>query len=142
MMRTYAVERGYPAGWQRPAGVQWRTIDPSTGLLLAAGCLPEYGSPADELFIEGSQPATTCPHRDFWSDLWGRLGGIFGGGRDDPDHEILGDDDELSGPPSRERRQEEIRREAEQRRRAIEDFLEQRARELSERARAERRRGG
>jgi penicillin-binding protein 1A len=80
MMRAYASERGFPQGWQQPAGVLWREIDPSTGLVLADGCLPEYGQPTDELFIAGPTPATTCPHRDVWSDLFAR--GHLGGGKE------------------------------------------------------------
>jgi penicillin-binding protein 1A len=143
MMRTVASERGYPEGWQQPPGVLWREIDPSTGLLLADGCLPEYGVPANELFIAGTQPATTCPHRDFWSDLWGRLGGVFGGGREEPEHDVIGEGD--AQPPTtaeRTRRQAEMRREADKRRRDIEQFLEERAKELRERMREQRRRGG
>src|SRR5690606_24188755 len=45
MMRSYANERGYPRDWQRPGGVLVRQIDPSSGMLLADGCQPEYGSP-------------------------------------------------------------------------------------------------
>ena len=160
MMRTYAGERGYPEGWQQPAGVLWREIDPNTGLALASGCTPEYGAPAGEIFIAGAQPATSCPHRDFWGDLWDRLGGIFGGsGEAAPERDVLGD----RGPGPRtsreradqverreesrrremedflERREAELRREAERRRQEMEDFLEQRARELRDRA---RRRGG
>jgi penicillin-binding protein 1A len=143
MMRTLAAERGYPEGWQQPPGVLWREIDPNTGLMLADGCLPEYGAPANELFIAGTQPATTCPHRDFWSDLWGRLGGIFGGGREEPEHNVIGGGDDPTQPQAeRRRRQGELQRQAEQRRREIQEFLEQRSRELRERAREQRRRGG
>jgi len=150
MMRTYASERGYPDDWAQPAGVLWREIDPSTGMVLAAGCLPEYGSPADEVFLTDAQPPSTCPHRDFWGDLWGRIGGIFGGGRDDDDREpdVLGA--ERPRGPARssdrqaeiERRQEQLEREAERRQREIEDFLTRRARELEQRARDNGRRGG
>ncbi|NJD10544.1 MAG: PBP1A family penicillin-binding protein [Gemmatimonadetes bacterium] len=139
MMRTYASARGYPAGWQQPPGVLWREIDPSTGMVLAAGCMPAYGSPADELFIADNPPATTCPHRDFWSDLWGRLGGIFGGGRENPAPDVIGGDDSRSEQRARAQ-EEELRRQLERRQREIEDFLRRRADELRERA--QRRRGG
>jgi penicillin-binding protein 1A len=143
MMRTYAGERGYSDGWQQPSGILWQEIDPSTGLVLAPGCLPEYGLPTSEVFIAGAKPGTACPHRDFWGDLWGRLGSVFG------ERDVLGDSEtDGAARSSAERareplgRQEEIRRQAGQRQLDIEDFLEQRSRELQQRARAERRQGG
>jgi penicillin-binding protein 1A len=134
MMRTYAAERGYPEDWPQPPGILWRDIDPSTGLLLAAGCMPEYGSPSQELFLADVQPATACPHRDWWGDLWGRIGGILGGGNDD-DRERPADDDRWERRQRElERQRERLERDAQKRQREIEDFLARRAREL-ERAR-------
>jgi penicillin-binding protein 1A len=163
MMRSYEREQGLAGEWRMPAGVRLHTIDPSSGLLLAEGCQPEWGSPANELFIAGNEPATACPYRDWWGDFWGRIGSIFDGEEEEEgDRDVLGADP-LPGRRDREaeiedyrrKRREHIERERAQteraqaersrqeeleRARAMEDFLRRRSEALRERA--NRRRSG
>ncbi|HSJ16427.1 MAG TPA: PBP1A family penicillin-binding protein [Longimicrobiales bacterium] len=157
MMRAVERERGAGGEWRMPSGVRLRTIDPNSGLLLAEGCQPEWGSPANELFIAGNEPATACPYRDWWSDLWGRIGGVLGGGRTEPRNgDVLGADP-LPGRRDREadiedfrrRRREQLERdrlersgqEEADRSRQMEEFLRQRSEALRERANRRRPRG-
>ena len=48
-------------------------IDPASGLLLADGCLPEWGPSRTEVFLADAIPEVTCP-REEYIDFWGRLG--------------------------------------------------------------------
>ncbi|HYD48810.1 MAG TPA: penicillin-binding transpeptidase domain-containing protein, partial [Terriglobales bacterium] len=53
-----------PLGWEPPEPVYHRLIDPGTGLPLARGCWPRFGSPKREYFIEGVVPRPHCPGRE------------------------------------------------------------------------------
>lgn len=79
VMRQVYAERPAPPAWRPPQDVVERRIDPGTGLVLQDGCEPSGGGARTEIFVAGSVPATACPHRDFWSDFWNRVGGVFGG---------------------------------------------------------------
>jgi penicillin-binding protein 1A len=126
LMRTFYAERRAAPVWQIPANVTQRRIDPYTGYVLEDGCQPRYGDAASELFVRGSLPASACPYRDWWGDLWDRIGGVFGGGRDrdrDGAQRRRNDDGVRGIPPSRERtRQEEM-----------DDFLRRRSERIRER---------
>jgi 1A family penicillin-binding protein len=131
VMRQVYAQRAQPREWQAPAGVVRRHVDPNSGLLLESGCQTHGGNVGSELFTASNLPATTCPYRDFWSDLWRRVGG---GPR------------EMQGPPppppprggarSRDQamdeylqqRSEQLRRQAEQRARQEERRAQQRGR--------------
>ena len=114
IMRTfYTQRRGWP-GWRVPSNVTERRIDPYTGYVLENGCQPQYGTAASELFIAGNVPASSCPYRDWWGDIWDRIGGVFGGGgrnppddqrrRDNDDDDDDGNDEDVRAvPQSRER---------------------------------------
>jgi penicillin-binding protein 1A len=60
MRRMYASGKS-PGGWQRPESVIEQRVDPSTGLLLPAGCSPRRGRAGEELFLKYAQPASACP---------------------------------------------------------------------------------
>jgi 1A family penicillin-binding protein len=75
IMRQVHGERPGATEWPRPAGVVSRRVDPGTGLVLSEGCHPRYGSAATEIFMERHVPSTVCPYRDYWRDLWDRMGG-------------------------------------------------------------------
>jgi 1A family penicillin-binding protein len=75
IMRQVHAERPAAAEWPRPPGVVARRIDPGTGLVLGDGCAPRYGPASTEIFMEKHIPATVCPYRDYWRDLWDRMGG-------------------------------------------------------------------
>jgi penicillin-binding protein 1A len=164
MMRTWERERGPAPDWRMPNGVRVRSIDPASGLILAEGCQPEWGSPMNELFIAGNEPATACPYRDWWGDFWGRVGEIFSGtDSDDRDLDVLGADPlprrrdrESDIEDFRRRRSEQIQRERAQgaraeaeraraaqveRAREMEEFLRRRSEALRQQAERERRRG-
>jgi len=47
--------------WRRPSNLLELRVDPATGLVLREGCRPLRGSARTELFIEGHEPASTCP---------------------------------------------------------------------------------
>jgi 1A family penicillin-binding protein len=81
VMRQLYRERPVPPDWRAPTGVLAYRIDPYTGLVLQDGCYPGASAEATEIFIAQYVPASTCPYRDFWSDFWNRVGGIFGGER-------------------------------------------------------------
>jgi 1A family penicillin-binding protein len=74
IMRQVHAERPGTTEWPRPPGVVSRRVDPGTGLVLAEGCHPRYGSATSEIFLERAIPATVCPYRDYWRDLWDRMG--------------------------------------------------------------------
>jgi 1A family penicillin-binding protein len=96
IMRQVYAEREEPAAWTAPTGIQQFRIDPETGLVLQDGCEPYSGGAATEIFTAANVPEAACPYRDFWSDFWNRVGGVFGG-RDDRsnrnrDHVLGGDE--------------------------------------------------
>jgi penicillin-binding protein 1A len=64
MMQRFYTGRKPPAPWHRPDGVVARSVDPATGLLLKEGCSPVSGTPYEELFLAGAQPAAWCPGRE------------------------------------------------------------------------------
>jgi 1A family penicillin-binding protein len=84
IMRQVYAERPMPEAWIAPAGVQQLRIDPYTGLVLQDGCEPYGVGASTEIFTATNIPATACPYRDFWSDFWNRVGGVFNsrGGRE------------------------------------------------------------
>jgi penicillin-binding protein 1A len=61
IMRKVYSGRKMPGAWEAPESVVRRSVDPSSGMLLAAGCKPARGSVQRELFLSYAQPATTCP---------------------------------------------------------------------------------
>jgi penicillin-binding protein 1A len=83
VMRALYTKRPQPTGWDVPADVLRRRIDPYTGMALQEGCEPRYGDAEAELFVPGNLPETACPYRNWWGDFWDRVGGIFGGRDDD-----------------------------------------------------------
>ncbi|HSJ06461.1 MAG TPA: PBP1A family penicillin-binding protein, partial [Longimicrobiales bacterium] len=136
VMRQIYRERTEPEPWRVPAGVIRHRIDPYTGLVLQDGCEPRGSSAATEIFISRNVPATACPYRDFWSDFWNRVGGVFGGGaeeRSGRDRVIGGSRDirvesESPRPPQGPGRAEP--RPPATGDRQIEEFLRQRSEEL------------
>lgn len=78
--RVFArIGGGRPAWPDRPPGVVARAVDGGTGRLLEEGCY-SYGGIRRELFLEGTEPPTTCPRHprrgfgrlsDFFRDLFG-----------------------------------------------------------------------
>jgi 1A family penicillin-binding protein len=131
IMRTLFAERRASPAWQIPSNVKQRQIDPYTGYVLEDGCQPQYGTAASELFIDGNLPASSCPYRDWWGNVWDRIGGIFNGRgneRRDEDGGRRRDDGAADAgmrgvPRSRERtRQEEM-----------DDFLRRRSDKLRDR---------
>jgi 1A family penicillin-binding protein len=107
VMREVYTKRPAPREWQQPADVVQRRIDPGTGLVLQDGCEPGGGGARTEIFVAGHLPPTACPYRDFWSDFWNRMGGVFGGrgreeARNERDHVLRGGRDDGragAGPP-------------------------------------------
>jgi 1A family penicillin-binding protein len=75
IMRQVYADRPAPPAWQAPTGVVARRIDPWSGLVLGEGCHPHSGGATTEIFLARSVPATVCPYRSFWTDLWSRMGG-------------------------------------------------------------------
>jgi penicillin-binding protein 1A len=59
LMRELGGEAG--GGWRRPSNLLELRVDPATGLLLHEGCTPLHGDARTELFIEGHEPASSCP---------------------------------------------------------------------------------
>jgi 1A family penicillin-binding protein len=64
IVRRYSQERTPPEPWAPPAGLVERTVEPSSGLVLAEGCRPASGEPYRELFLEELVPAAWCPGRE------------------------------------------------------------------------------
>ncbi|MEX1183608.1 MAG: PBP1A family penicillin-binding protein [Gemmatimonadota bacterium] len=77
VMRQLYTSRKTPPEWQVPDGVLRFDIDPYTGLVLQAGCLPRSSRAESELFIEEHLPPAACPYRDYWGGFWDRLGDVF-----------------------------------------------------------------
>ena len=63
LARVYQT-RPVPPPWRAPAGVIPHWIDPPTGLVISAGCAPQRGFAAKELFLKGKEPASYCPGRE------------------------------------------------------------------------------
>jgi penicillin-binding protein 1A len=61
LMRAVHSSRPIPEAWAQPGSVVERSVDPPSGLILADGCRPESGDPADELFLRSDLPSTICP---------------------------------------------------------------------------------
>ena len=61
IMRRYYGDNRDPGEFAVPPGIVHRSVDPESGLLLEEGCWPRYGEPANEVFIEGTEPETVCP---------------------------------------------------------------------------------
>jgi penicillin-binding protein 1A len=74
MMRRIYARRPDPGDFQMPAGVVRRSVDPASGLVLEDGCWPSYDEPASEVFLEGTEPGTVCPNRNWVTDLFEELG--------------------------------------------------------------------
>ena len=60
LMRELGRDAG-TGSWPRPSNLLELRVDPTTGLVLRDGCRPLRGSARTELFIEGHEPASTCP---------------------------------------------------------------------------------
>jgi penicillin-binding protein 1A len=89
MSRIYR-KREMPTGWNAPANVVTRLIDPQSGLVLEDGCYPEYGNPVQEVFLAQFEPETVCPRRgdmDFFEAIGDWLNDVFNGGSDVPEPE-------------------------------------------------------
>lgn len=81
MMRRIYRERPVPSGFIVPDQVVVRFVDPESGLVLESGCVPRYGNPVREVFLEGTEPETVCPRHQnetIFQMLEGFLGDIFG----------------------------------------------------------------
>ncbi len=61
IMRKVYSARKMPAEWKAPESVVRRSVDPTSGMVIAAGCKPARGEVRRELFLSYAQPATTCP---------------------------------------------------------------------------------
>jgi 1A family penicillin-binding protein len=161
IMRQVYASRAAPGDWAQPADVVHRRIDPYTGLVLQEGCQTQDGSSRVEIFVVGAVPATACPYRDFWSDFWNRIGGAFGGGRNDGgarDNVLRGGRDArveserrqarppaAPRPPPGQRGRGNQQESARSQQEAAEEFLRRRSEELrrqAERAQRNRGRGG
>ncbi len=58
---------GHPArGFRPPPGIVTARIDPTSGLRVSAGC----PGGMDEIFIQGTEPAETCPESEFLLVSW------------------------------------------------------------------------
>ncbi|MGH7459534.1 MAG: penicillin-binding transpeptidase domain-containing protein, partial [Longimicrobiales bacterium] len=83
MRRVYA-NRPDPGDFEVPAGIVHRMTDPESGLVLQDGCFPRWEDPVREVFLEGQQAETICPHYGNALDDW--ISGILRrlqGGRED-----------------------------------------------------------
>jgi 1A family penicillin-binding protein len=134
IMRQVYAQRPAPRAWQAPANVVEYRIDPYTGLVLQDGCEPRGMAAGSEIFIAGAVPATACPYRDFWSDFWNRIGGVFGGNRG-PDRRgrndgAIGGHDPRTENERRGQRQDAV---VPDRQREVEEFLRRRSEELRRR---------
>ena len=85
MMRRIYRTRPMPGGFIVPDGVIVRFVDPESGMVLEDGCVPRYGNPQREVFLEKTEPATTCPR--YQSDnFFESIGHFFDDLFDDDDH--------------------------------------------------------
>jgi 1A family penicillin-binding protein len=147
IMRALYAERPIPDAWLPPPGVQEYRVDPYTGLVLQDGCEPYGYGASTEIFTASNVPRTACPYRDFWSDFWNRVGGVFNGGGSDRARQER--DNVLGG--GRDARIESERRgsapppQAQQRGRsrddAMEEFLRQRSEQLRRQQQQQQQRG-
>ncbi|HEX6308397.1 MAG TPA: PBP1A family penicillin-binding protein [Longimicrobiales bacterium] len=130
IMRQYYADREVPE-WEMPAGVLEYRVDPYTGLVLEDGCRPNGYYETSELFLRDYVPETDCPYRDWWTDFWNRVGGVFGG-RDDAARRGR-DLDEWQR--QREERMREEERRVREREREIDEFMRERSRRLRQQGR-------
>jgi 1A family penicillin-binding protein len=151
VMRQVYSERPMPNPWLTPPDVLARRIDPYTGLVLQDGCTPHGAGATTEIFVAGHVPAAACPYRDFWSDFWNRVGGVFGGGSHPQQRPpvIGGRDIRIESEPPRGTPQPAPRPPPQAQRpprgsdEAIEDFMRRRSEELRrQQGRRGRDRGG
>ena len=80
ILRRIYSNRDQPEPWRAPRNVRAFEIDPESGLLLADGCVPEWGPARTEIFLEDAIPEVTCPRQeyiDFWDRLSDWAGRIF-----------------------------------------------------------------
>jgi penicillin-binding protein 1A len=76
MSRWY---RGHePPWWPAPRNVVQHQVDPETGLILEEGCRPDHTDPYTELFIRGTEPASSCPEREYDYDSWDEYSRPYG----------------------------------------------------------------
>jgi 1A family penicillin-binding protein len=90
MMRRIYKTRPLPGGFIVPDGVIVRFVDPESGLVLQDGCVPRFGNPQREVFLEETEPATTCPRRpseNFFESIGHFLEDLFSGEPDGPEPE-------------------------------------------------------
>jgi membrane peptidoglycan carboxypeptidase len=100
--RVFARIGGGGAWADPPSGVVARAVDAGTGRVLDEGCY-SFGGIRRELFLEGTEPPTTCPRHP--RRRFGRLSDLFRdifGGRRDP--RLEGDTDPDLGVPRLPRR--------------------------------------
>jgi 1A family penicillin-binding protein len=153
IMRQIYSERPMPQPWPAPADVLRRRIDPQTGLVLQDGCEPRSAPAGSEIFLARHMPAAACPYRDFWSDFWGRLGGVFGGrGRpgqgpaDEQRGRVIGERDvrvesDNSRPPPPPAARPQATRPQPRGNDPVEEFLRQRSEQLRRQQEQQRGRG-
>jgi penicillin-binding protein 1A len=76
MTRLYAG-RSAPAWWPVPVGIDSLPVDPESGQVLAADCIPAGGASGPrELFLAGHEPAGSCPETDSDADAAVAGGGV------------------------------------------------------------------
>jgi penicillin-binding protein 1A len=63
IMKRVIDSRSSATDWPRPADVIEEWTDPSSGMLLAAGCRPLEGSARRELFVRTTVPVPVCPNQ-------------------------------------------------------------------------------
>jgi penicillin-binding protein 1A len=63
IMKRVIDPRSSATDWTRPADVIEEWTDPSSGMLLAAGCRPWEGSARRELFVRTTVPVPVCPNQ-------------------------------------------------------------------------------
>ena len=88
MMRRIYRTRSMSDGFTVPDNVVVRFVDPESGLVLEAGCTPNYGNPEREVFLRDAQPESVCPRHpsdNFFDAVGDFLGDLFGGNREPPD---------------------------------------------------------
>jgi membrane carboxypeptidase/penicillin-binding protein len=61
IFRRATVNRAASHEWLAPEQINDAVVDASTGLVLETGCRPQRGPAVHELFIAGTEPASTCP---------------------------------------------------------------------------------
>lgn len=80
IMRRLHQTRSVSSAFDVPDRVVWRRIDPASGLVLEAGCIPRDGISRSEVFLREVQPGTVCPRHEsenFFELIGNFLGGLF-----------------------------------------------------------------